>query len=84
MQFQNELIFLGNQQRESKKSGKQYYLAKFMNEKTQDVFEFYVPSDKLALVTELAKLKMLSKVCCYFTVSTFNNRAQIDLDQIEA
>lgn len=87
MKFQGQMIFLGMTQQTSKKTGNAYSLAKFMyanKENTeQQIFEMYVPSDKLTLTTDLAKLTMFTPVCVTMKMSSFNGKAQVDLEKVE-
>lgn len=79
MKFTGEFIYLGVQTRTSKKSGNEYNLVKILEPKSDEIYEMYVPSDRLKLITNVAAAKKLSKCCCHFEVSGFNGKMNIDL-----
>lgn len=74
--------YLGFESRTSNKSGNQYLLVKFMEMSTSAVFEFYVPSDRLAVVTAVGKLKPFQEVMVGLKLSSFNGKPQIDLEKV--
>lgn len=77
------MMYLGLETKVSQKSGKSYLLVKMMEKETSSIYEFYVPSDKLALITALGQQKQFTEVKCVLGMSSFNNKPQIDLDGIE-
>jgi hypothetical protein len=80
MNFKVKLMFLGaGEPKESKKSGNTYYLPKFMEMKTNSIFEFYVPSDKIQLVTDMAKVQPMTETEVILSLTSFNNKPQVDL-----
>lgn len=79
MKFQGTMVFLGSTTRESKKTGNPYYLAKFMHEDTQEIYEMYVPVDRVQLVTAIAQSQMFEKVAVAFEMSAFNGKPKVDL-----
>lgn len=87
MKFKCDMVFLGQEMKESKKTGNSYLLAKFLmsnkDNTAQHVYEMYVPATKLKLTTDLAKLTMLSPVKVILEMSSFNGKPQIDLAGVE-
>jgi hypothetical protein len=83
MIFTTKMVFLGIEPKESKKSGNQYLMAKFMETEGSSIFEFYVPSDRLKLVTDLGQTDRFSEVGVKLKVSSFNSKAQVDLEGVE-
>lgn len=83
MKFTGEFIYLGVQTRESKKTGNQYSLVKLLEVKSDEIYEMYVPSDRLQLITNVAQAKKLSKVCAHFEITGFNGKMQVDLVGLE-
>lgn len=84
MKFNTKMMYLGLETKSSTKTGKSYLLAKFMDIDTNSIYEFYVPADKLVLVTDLGKLKQFTEVPVLLQVSSYNNKAQIDLEGVKA
>lgn len=75
-------MYLGYSVGTSKKSGNSYILAKMMEQESSALYEFYVPSDKLQLVTDLGQLPQFTQVTVKLKMSSFNNKPQIDLDGV--
>lgn len=79
-----EMMFLGMQEKESKKSGKRYFMAKFMNLSSKEIFEFYVSGEQLTLITNMAKLEIASMVKVGLKISSYQGKAQVDLEGVKA
>lgn len=79
MLFNTKMVYLGVQPKESKKSGKQYLMGKFMEVETSMIFEFYIPSDRLALITDLGKVQQFAPVGVKLEMTTYNGNIQVDL-----
>lgn len=84
MKVVSKLMYLGYETRSSKKSGNSYLLAKFMEQETSSIFEFYIPADKLTLITDLGKIKPFTEVKTTLGISSFNNKANVDLEGVQA
>lgn len=80
--FKMEMTFLGMESRESKKTGKGYFLAKFMEMKSQQIYEFYVPGDRIDIAQPLADAKILVPMPVVLKMSAFNGKPQVDIDGI--
>jgi hypothetical protein len=81
MKFKTKLIYLGFKTANSKKSGNAYLLVSFMDENSS-IYEFYVPSDRLQLVTDVGQLPKFAEVNVVLALSSFNNKPQIDLEGV--
>lgn len=79
-----EMMFLGMQEKESKKSGKRYFMAKFMHVSTSEIYEFYVNGEQLTLITNMAKLQVASMVKVGLKISSYQGKAQVDLEGVKA
>lgn len=75
-------MYLGIETKVSQKSGKSYLLAKFMEKETAGIFEFYVPAERLALVTDLGKAQPFTEIGVKIVITSYNNKAQVDLEGI--
>lgn len=82
MNFKVELTFLGIENKVSGKSGKAYFMSKFMDMKTSQIFEFYIPGDKTELASTLMSAKPLSPMPVKLKLSAFNGKPQIDIEGI--
>lgn len=82
MIFNTAMNYLGFETKTSNKSGNQYLLVKFMDMATSAVFEFYVPADRLAVVTAVGKLKAFQEVIVGLKISSFNGKPQVDLEKV--
>lgn len=82
MIFTTKMMYLGFETRTSKKSGSSYLLGKFMERETSAIFEFYIPADKLQLVTDLGQLKPFSEVGVRLVMSSYNGKADINLEGV--
>lgn len=76
-------MYLGFTTNTSKKSGASYLLVKMMDKTTSAIFEFYVPADKLQLVTSVGQTPQFSEVNVKLKISSFNNKAQVDLEEVK-
>lgn len=82
MLIQTKLMYLGLETKTSKKSGSSYLLVKLMEKETASIYEFYVPADRLALVTDVGQLQPFTEVKVGLKISSFNNKPQVDLDGV--
>jgi hypothetical protein len=83
MKVLSKLMYLGFETKESKKSGNTYLLAKFMEQETAAIFEFYVPSDRLQLVTAIGQSKPFSELKINLEITSFNGKPDVNLVGIE-
>jgi len=79
MNFTTKMRYLGIEPKTSKGTGKAYLLAKFMECESSAIYEFYVPADKLQLVTDLGQLQQFTEIGVKLEMSSYNGKAQIDL-----
>lgn len=77
-----KMMYLGFETKVSKK-GSSYLMVKFMEQETTSIFEFYVPSDKLNLVTCIGQLKPVTNVKTTLNISSYSSKAQVDLEGVE-
>jgi|GraSoiStandDraft_45_1057281.scaffolds.fasta_scaffold07519_4 hypothetical protein len=77
-----KMIYLGYEAKTSSKSGKSYLMAKFMYQETSSIYEFYIPSDKLQLVTTIGQIKPFSEVNAVLAISSFSGRINVDLEAV--
>lgn len=78
------MMYLGFETKESKKSGNRYLLVKTMDTETSAIFEWYVSGDRMEVTTTIGGLKPFSPVKVGMKISSFNNKAQVDLENIQA
>lgn len=83
MKFTVQMMYLGAVTQESKKSGKSYMLAKFMNAETSNIFEFYVSGDKLKLIQEIVGLKPFAPTGVTCELISFNNKPDVSIVSVE-
>lgn len=84
MKFLGEnMMYLGNEIRESKKSGNQYMLVKLMDQEDQHIYEMFVGNHSLQLQKDVHQLTPFTPVNAGFKMSSFNNKAQVDLVAIQ-
>lgn len=83
MKFQSELIYLGYSIGTSKKTGNSYSLVKLMDQEEGSIFEMYVPADKVGVTTKLDTLQQYTPHKVTFKMSSFNNKPQVDLEDLE-
>jgi hypothetical protein len=81
MKFKTKMTYLGFKTGESRKTGNSYLLVSFMDENSS-IYEFYVPSDRLQLVTDVGQLPKFTEVGVVLGLSSFNNKPQIDLEGV--
>lgn len=79
MEITTEMMYLGFETRQSKKSGSEYLLVKLMEVASSSIYEFYVPRDRLQLITDLGQLQAFNPAKVKLQMSSFNNKPQIDL-----
>lgn len=82
MEFITKMVYLGYEPKTSKKSGSSYLMGKFMEVETSAVFEFYIPSDRLKLVTDLGTLQRFSEVKVKLSVSSYQGKPQVDIEGV--
>lgn len=80
MNFQGKMRYLGLEPKTSKKSGNSYFMAKLMHGQT--ILEFYVPADKILLVTELGKTDQFAEIECEFELSAYNGKNEVSLNRV--
>jgi hypothetical protein len=80
MRIKAEMTFLGIEQRVSGKSGKVYWMANFMDMKTQQIFNFYVKDVKAA--ESLLEAKVLSAMPVHMKIHSFQGKPQVDFDGV--
>jgi hypothetical protein len=73
-----DMMFLGKEQRVSGKTGKAYYIAKFLLKTTGEIFEFYVRGDNEAVVTMIANLDVATD--CAVQLKLVSNRGKAELN----
>ncbi len=83
MVINTKLIYLGMEPKESKKTGKQYMMGKFMEAETSMIFEFYIPSDKLMIITELGKANQFTPMGVKLELTTYQGNIQVDLAGVQ-
>lgn len=79
-----KMMYLGIEPKTSNKTGKSYLMAKFMERETSAVYEFYVPSDKLKLVTDMGQLSQFTEVGVKLEISSYKGEPRIDLHSVGA
>lgn len=84
MKVVTEMMYLGYETKVSNKTGASYLLAKLMEVETSSIYEFYVKADKLTLITELGKAKPFTPLKVKLNIFSFSNKAQVDLEGVEA
>jgi hypothetical protein len=76
-----EMVFLGEEERKSKKTGKPYKVAVFQKEKkgsrNPDIFKFFVSDE--GLKQELGVLQQFQPCRLTLELKAFNGNAQVDL-----
>jgi hypothetical protein len=77
MEFKAPMIFLGVTERISKRTNNTYYMAKFQNGETDEVFDFYV--GERGLKEEVGVCKKYSSNELVLKLSSYNGQAKIDL-----
>jgi hypothetical protein len=82
MHLNTKMIYLGFEPKVSKK-GTSYLLGKFMDIESSSIYEFYIPSDKLQLVTDLGQLQQFAEVGVKLVVTSYNGKADINLDAVQ-
>lgn len=82
MIINTKMLYLGLETKSSKKTGASYLLVKMMEKESSSIFEFYVPSDKLTLVTDVGQLQQFNEVGVKLKISSYNNKAQVDLEGV--
>jgi hypothetical protein len=82
MKFKTKMMYLGFKTAQSKKSGNSYLLVNMMDTETSGIYEFYVPADRLQLVTDIGQLQQFTPVNVMLGMSSFNNKPQIDLEGV--
>jgi hypothetical protein len=79
MIFTTKMIYLGVEPKVSKKTGKSYLMGKFMEAETSSIFEFYIPADRLELITEMGKKQQFSPVGVKLEMSSYQGNIQVDI-----
>jgi hypothetical protein len=82
MKVVQNMMYLGYESRVSNKTGKSYLLVKTME--NNQIFEWYVPADKLNLVTSVGQQQPFTEIKCGFEVSSRNMKAELNLEHVEA
>lgn len=83
MRVITEMMYLGFESKVSTKSGASYLLAKFMETETSSIFEFYVKAEKVTLITELGKAQPFTPKKVKLSISSYQNKAMVDLEGFE-
>lgn len=78
------MMYLGYEMKESKKSGNRYLLVKTMDTESSSIYEWYVSGDRMEVTTTVGALKPFTPVKVGMKISSFNNKAQVDLENIQA
>lgn len=79
MIFNTKMVYLGVEPKVSKKSQKSYLMGKFMEAETSSIYEFYIPSDRLELITNLGKVPQFSPVGVKLEMSSYQGNVQVDI-----
>lgn len=77
-----QMVFLGAIEKESKKSGNKYSLAKFCHDVSQEVYEFFVMSESVK--EKLAKCPRYVPVNITLELSSYQGSTRVDLRDIKA
>lgn len=80
MKINVDLVFLGAEQKESKKTGATYFLAKLMNTADSQIYDFYIAGSNQMLITDLVKLQPLTPNKFVLKISSYQGKAQVDLE----
>lgn len=84
MMFKLVMMFLGKEQRVSGKTGKPYYIAKFLMKDTGEIYEFYVKGDNEALVTMIMALEITQECNVNLKLSSMKGKAELNLSGVMA
>jgi hypothetical protein len=79
MLFTTKMVYLGVEPKTSKKTQKAYLMGKFMEIETSTIFEFYIPSDRIQLVTDLGGLSQFTPVGVKLEMTSYQGNVQVDL-----
>lgn len=83
MIIETKMMYLGFDERESKKTNSRYLLVKMMEMANSSIYEFYVPNDRIAVITSVGELQQFMPVEVTLEMTSFNNKPQIDLVKVE-
>lgn len=82
MRFKVEMAFLGIENKVSGKSGKAYFMANFMDMKSQQIYNLYISGDKSQLAEPLMNAKLLSTMPVHLKLSSYQGKPQVDFDGV--
>lgn len=80
MQIKVNMVYLGMEQKESKKTGSAYFMIKLIDPNTDSIFEFYTPQDKVTLISAVAQLQKYMPYSFVLKISSYQGKAQVDLE----
>jgi hypothetical protein len=72
------MLFLGKESRTSGKTGNAYFIAKFLNKSTGEIFEFYVKGDNAEVVTMISAVEVAQD--CDVALKLVSNRGKAELN----
>lgn len=76
-----QMVFLGAMEKESKKTGNKYSLAKFVHDATQEVYEFFVMKE--SVMEKLEKCPKYVPVCITLELSSYQGNTRVDLRDVK-
>lgn len=79
MIFTAKMVYLGVEPKTSKKTQKSYLMGKFMEVESSTIYEFYIPSDRLQLITDLGKVNQFTPVGVKLEMSSYQGNVQVDI-----
>lgn len=81
MRFKGIMTYLGVQPKTSGK-GKSYFMVKLMDMDTETIYEFYVPSDNVNVVSAFPTLKRFQETEVVLGLNSFNGKTEVMLDSL--
>ena len=80
MKKKKKMRYLGFESKVSNKTGKSYITAQM--KEGNSLFEFYVPADKIALITSIGKSEEYSEVIATIGITSYKGDARVDLEAV--
>lgn len=80
-QIDTQMVFLGATEKEAKKTGNKYTLAKFVHDASQEVYEFFVMKE--IVMEKLNKCPKYVPVGITLELSSFQGSTRVDLKDVK-